>query len=170
MWKFLIHPMNRSLHIAAFIYQIKQEQKLGKSTRHINPIWIGLFANLKRLGGGICPHPLITWLFQVRKRWNLVRQRSLQIDKFFYDVIVMLILWVEIFTNWQNFWWHHRHVDFMTSSKWDSWKNSTFFNVVAEYLKNYSTDFHQTYVTFRQVYTDVFENKRWKIDHSLLKW
>ena len=30
--------------------------------------------------------------------------------------------------------------------------------------------FHQTYVTFRQVYIEVFEIKRQKIDHLLLPW
>ena len=40
--------------------------------------------------------------------------------------------------------------------------------VLAEYLKNGSTDFHQTFVSFRQVCIDVFEIKILKIDHSLL--
>ena len=47
-------------------------------------------------------------------------------------------------------------------------KNSRFSKVLAEYLKNGSTDFHQTYVSFRQVYIKVFEIKRLKIDCSLL--
>ena len=38
-------------------------------------------------------------------------------------------------------------------------KNSRFFRVLAEYLKNGSTDFSQTYVTFRQVYIEVFKLK-----------
>ena len=49
-------------------------------------------------------------------------------------------------------------------------KNSRFSRVLAEYLKKGSTDFHQTYGSFRQVYIDVFEIKRLKIDHSLLPW
>ena len=47
-------------------------------------------------------------------------------------------------------------------------KKSRFSRVLAEYLKNGSTDFHQTYVSFRQAYIEVFEVKRLKIDHSLL--
>ena len=42
--------------------------------------------------------------------------------------------------------------------------------ILAEYLKNGSTDFHQTYVIFRQLYIKVFEIKRLKTDHSLLPW
>ena len=38
-------------------------------------------------------------------------------------------------------------------------KNSRFLSVLAEYLKNGSTDFHQTYVSLRQVYIEVFEIK-----------
>ena len=49
-------------------------------------------------------------------------------------------------------------------------KNSRFSRVLAEYLKNGSTDFHQSYVSFRQSYIEVFEIKRLKIDHSLLPW
>ena len=45
-----------------------------------------------------------------------------------------------------------------------------FVSVLAEYLKNGYTDFHQTYVSFRKVYIEVFEIKRWKIDYSLLPW
>ena len=50
----------------------------------------------------------------------------------FDDVIVILIL--------------------ETSSKWDSVKSGRFSRVLTEYLKNSSTDFHQTYVIFRQSY------------------
>ena len=42
--------------------------------------------------------------------------------------------------------------------------------VLAEYLKNGSTDFHQTYVSFRQSYIEGFKIKLLKIDHSLLPW
>ena len=49
-------------------------------------------------------------------------------------------------------------------------KNSKFSRVLAEYLKNGSTDFHQTHVSFRHVYIEVFEIKNLKIDHSLLPW
>ena len=49
-------------------------------------------------------------------------------------------------------------------------RNSRFSRVLAEYLKNSSTDFHQNYVSFRQSYIDVFEIKRLKIDYSLLLW
>ena len=35
----------------------------------------------------------------------------------------------------------------------------------SEYLENGSTDFHQTYVIFRQSYIEVFEIKRLKIGH-----
>ena len=49
-------------------------------------------------------------------------------------------------------------------------KNRGFSRVLAEYLKNGSTDFHQTYVIFRQSYIEVFEIKRLKIGHSLLPW
>ena len=49
-------------------------------------------------------------------------------------------------------------------------KNSSFLRVSADYLKNCSTDFQQTYVSFRQVYIEVFEIKRLKIDHLLLPW
>ena len=38
-------------------------------------------------------------------------------------------------------------------------KNSRFFSVSAEYLKNGRTYFHQTYVIFRQLYKDVSEIK-----------
>ena len=68
----------------------------------------------------------------------------------FDDVIVMLILW--------------RHQNETAG------KNNRFSSVLAEYLKNGPTDFHQTYVIFRQVYIEVFEMKRLKIDHSLLPW
>ena len=47
-------------------------------------------------------------------------------------------------------------------------KNSRFLSVLAEYLKNGPTDFHQTYVTFKQLYIEVFEIKRLKIEYSLL--
>ena len=39
---------------------------------------------------------------------------------------------------------------------------------LAEYLKNSSTELHQTYVSFRQSYVEVLEIKRLKIDHSLV--
>ena len=49
-------------------------------------------------------------------------------------------------------------------------KNRRFSRVLAEYLKNSITDFHQTYVIFRQSHIQVFEIKRLKIGHSLLPW
>ena len=49
-------------------------------------------------------------------------------------------------------------------------KNSGFLRVLAEYFKNGPTDFHQTYVSVRQSYVEVFEIKRLKIDNSLLPW
>ena len=39
-------------------------------------------------------------------------------------------------------------------------KNSRFSSVLAEYLKNGPTDFHQTCVMFRQLYIEVFEIKK----------
>ena len=33
------------------------------------------------------------------------------------------------YTTGKNVWWRHRHVDFMTSSKWDSWKSQRFSRV-----------------------------------------
>ena len=33
----------------------------------LNPIWTGVFANLKDWGA-FCPPPPLTWLFQVRRR------------------------------------------------------------------------------------------------------
>ena len=47
-------------------------------------------------------------------------------------------------------------------------KNSRFFKVLAEYLKNGKTDFHQTYVIFRQLYMKAFEIEKLKIDNTLL--
>ena len=41
-------------------------------------------------------------------------------------------------------------------------KNSRFSRVLAEYLKNGSTDFHQTYVSFGQSYRKVFGIKRFE--------
>ena len=41
----------------------------------------------------------------------------------------------------------YRHVDFMTSSKFNS---RMFSRIFAGYLENGSTDFHQTYVIFRK--------------------
>ena len=116
----------------------------------LNPIWTGLFANLKRLGGQPPPNFAISG------------QKTMKLAKG--------ILWVEIFTIWEKFRWRHRHVNFMTSSKWDNWNNSRFPRVLAEYLKNGPTDFHQTYVIFRSLYIEGFEIKRLKIDHSLLPW
>ena len=49
-------------------------------------------------------------------------------------------------------------------------KNSRFSSVFAEYFKNGSADFQQTYVIFRQSYIQVSEIERLKIDHSLLPW
>ena len=49
-------------------------------------------------------------------------------------------------------------------------KNSRFSRVLAEYLKNGSTDFHNTYVSFRQVHIEIFEIKRLKIDHLSWFW
>ena len=47
---------------------------------------------------------------------------------------------------------------------------SRFSKVSAVYLKNGSTDFHQTYVIFRQSSKISFEIKGLKTDHSLLPW
>ena len=49
-------------------------------------------------------------------------------------------------------------------------KNRELSRVFPAYLKNGSTDFHQTYVIFRQSSIDVPEIKRLKIGHSLLPW
>ena len=49
-------------------------------------------------------------------------------------------------------------------------KNGRLSRVLAEYLKNGSTDFHQTYVIFKQSYTEVFEIKGLKIGYLLLPW
>ena len=49
-------------------------------------------------------------------------------------------------------------------------KDSRFSKVLTEYLKNGSTDFHQTYVNFRQSYKELFEIKRVMIDRQLLPW
>ena len=68
----------------------------------------------------------------------------------------------------KKFWWGHHRVDFMTSSKLDSWKNNRISRVLAEYLKNGSTDFHKTYLSFRHVYMEGFEIEILKIDYSLL--
>ena len=46
----------------------------------------------------------------------------------------------------------------MTSLKCDSLKNRRFLRALAEYLKNSSTDFHQTYVILMKSYIDVFLN------------
>ena len=109
----------------------------------LNPILTGLFANLKRLGGGgkMAPPNLA-----------ISGQMTMKLGK--------NILWVEILTNWQKF-LCHPHVDFMTSSNCNSCKSRRFSRVLAEYLKNNSTDFHQTYVIFRQLYIEVFEIKRY---------
>ena len=44
-------------------------------------------------------------------------------------------------------------------------KNIQFWKVLAEYLKNASTDFNQSYVIFRQLYIDMHEIKILKIGH-----
>ena len=49
-------------------------------------------------------------------------------------------------------------------------KSGRYLRVVAEYLKNGSTDFHQAYVIFKQSSIEVFEIKRLKTVHSLLPW
>ena len=49
-------------------------------------------------------------------------------------------------------------------------KDRRFSRVLAEYLKNGSTDFHQTCVIYRQSYIDGFEIKELKIGNSLLPW
>ena len=49
-------------------------------------------------------------------------------------------------------------------------KNRRFLRVFAEYLKNSSTDFYQTYLIFRQSSIEVFEIKRLNTGHSLLSW
>ena len=50
----------------------------------LNPTWTGLFANLKRLGGAKWPPSLA-----------ISSQMTMKLGKG--------ILWVEIFTNWQNY-------------------------------------------------------------------
>ena len=45
------------------IYRCKGN--LTASRVHFNPILTGLFANLKKTGGGGGDAPIITWLFQV---------------------------------------------------------------------------------------------------------
>ena len=45
-------------------------------------------------------------------------------------------------------------------------KNHWFSRVLAEYLKNVSTDFHHTFVTFRQSYIEGFEIKRLDTEYS----
>ena len=104
-----------------------------------NPIWTGHFDNLKRPGEGQFGPPL---------NLAISSQITMKLGK---D-----ILWVETVTNWQKI--------MMTSSKCNSWKNGSFSRVLAEYLKNCSTDFHQTYAIL------VFEIKRSNIGHSLLPW
>ena len=94
------------IYIYFLLFEENHQNRISRSEEKIlqrfNPIWTGLFANLKDWGA-FWP-PFRTWLFQVRRRWNMVRvyygQRSLHIDK--------------------NALWRHRHIDFMTSSKWDS--------------------------------------------------
>ena len=49
-------------------------------------------------------------------------------------------------------------------------KNARSSSVLAEYLNNSLTDFHLTYVSFRQLYIEVFKIKRSKVDQSLLPW
>ena len=44
------------------------------------------------------------------------------------------------------------------------------FEVFAEYIENGSTDFHQSYVIFRQSSIVSFEIKKVKTGHSLLPW
>ena len=56
-----------------------------RTSRHFNPIWTGLFANLKRLGGGhFAPPP---------------PPRNLAISSQIIMKLSKDILWVEIFTN-----------------------------------------------------------------------
>ena len=49
-------------------------------------------------------------------------------------------------------------------------RNRTFSMVSAEYLKNGSTDFHQTLMLLLDNHIEVFEIKRLDIGHSLLPW
>ena len=71
-----------------------------------------------------------------------------KLTKMFDDVIIMSIL--------------RRHQN-VTAKK-------RFLRVFAEYLKNGSIDFHQTYVIFRQLSILPFEIKRLKTGHLLLPW
>ena len=48
-------------------------------------------------------------------------------------------------------------------------KSRTFLRVFSEYLKNSSNDFHQTHVILGNHLQDL-EIKRFKTDHSLLRW
>ena len=48
-------------------------------------------------------------------------------------------------------------------------KNRRFSRVLAEYLKDGSTDFYQIYVNFRKSYIEVSEIKRLKIGHPFLQ-
>ena len=88
-----------------------------------NPIWTGLFANLKRLRGAILPPPPLNLTISSQKTMKLGNYGQ-ELTKIFDDVIIMLILQCH-----QN-----------ETAK----KNSRFSMVLAEYLKNGSTDFHQT--------------------------
>ena len=117
---------------------------------NVNPIWTGLFANLKRLGEQ--NGPLLTWLFQIRWRWNLVRISSMGRNLYKLTKVLMTS---------SSCW-------FYDVIKMQQLKNSRFSIVSAEYLKNGSTDFQQTYVIFRQSCIEVFEIKRWNTGHSLL--
>ena len=44
-------------------------------------------------------------------------------------------------------------------------KNRQFWRVFAEYLKNASTDFYQSFIIFRQLYIDMHEIEILKIGH-----
>ena len=82
-----------------FLFSCRSAEKWFIPSR-INHIWTGLFATLKRLGGGgeaKCPPPNLA----------ISSQMTMKLGKY--------ILWVEIFGNWQKF--LLCFVDFMTSSK-----------------------------------------------------
>ena len=72
-----------------------------------------------------------------------------KLTKIFDGIIVMVILW--------------RH-------QYAAAKKVEGFRGFAEYLKNGSPDFHQTYVIFRQSSIKVFEIKRLKTGHLLFPW
>ena len=73
-----------------------------------------------------------------------------------------LYKWVEIFKNWQKFLMTSSSCWFYDVIKMRLMKNSRFSSVLAEYLKNGPTDFHQIYPMFRQLYIKVLKLKDWR--------